>query len=82
MQLLPLLPALHVPLLYPQAAYFRRSIREVKRLEGVSRSPIFSAFAQLLEGLPTLRAFGVQQQFVTAQTLRVDGHNGIFLTYW
>ena len=75
------LPLLLV-LFFLMASYMRRSYRQVKRIEGVSRSPIFSAFAQLLEGLPTLRAFGVQQDFIAAHTRRVDLHNGNFLTYW
>ena len=37
--------------------YFRRVVREVKRLEGISRAPIFSHFSETISGLSTLRAF-------------------------
>jgi ABC-type multidrug transport system fused ATPase/permease subunit len=36
--------------------YFRLSSRELKRLEGVTRSPIFSMFSESLLGLATIRA--------------------------
>ena len=62
--------------------YFRRSIRELKRLEGISRSPIFSSFAEALDGLGTVRAFRAGPRLLRAHEARVDFHNGIFLCYW
>ena len=62
--------------------YFRRSIRELKRLEGVSRSPIFSSFAEALDGLGTVRAFRAGPRLLRAHEARVDRHNAIFLCYW
>ena len=40
-------------------AYFRRSIREMKRIEAVSRSPVYSSFTEALNGVNTIRAFKV-----------------------
>jgi ABC-type multidrug transport system fused ATPase/permease subunit len=37
--------------------YYRPVARELKRLDGVSRSPIYSHFSETLQGLPVLRAF-------------------------
>jgi ABC-type multidrug transport system ATPase subunit len=38
-------------------AYFRRSVREMKRIEAVSRSPVYSSFTEALNGVVTIRAF-------------------------
>lgn len=52
--------------------WFRVSARELKRTEGVSRSPIFSMLAASLTGLATIRGFGAQQAFVEENRRRVD----------
>lgn len=43
--------------------YFRQVSRETKRLESVSRSPIFAQFSETLGGLSTIRAFGKSAEF-------------------
>ena len=43
--------------------YFRRVSRETKRLENITRSPIYSQFSETLGGLDTIRAFGKSGQF-------------------
>jgi len=47
--------------------YYRQVAREIKRLDSISRSPIFALFSETLGGLSTIRAFGrssdFQQQF-------------------
>eukprot|EP00892_Ulva_mutabilis_P008206 jgi/Ulvmu1/5758/UM025_0012.1 len=37
--------------------YFQASVREIKRLDSVARSPIFTAVSNALTGLPTIRSF-------------------------
>nr|XP_039260104.1 multidrug resistance-associated protein 4-like [Styela clava] len=44
-------------------SYYLRTSRDIKRLEGSCRSPVFSLLSSTLQGLLTVRAFGVQQQF-------------------
>ena len=46
--------------------FYRNSSRELKRLESVAKSPIFSHFSETLNGLSTIRAFNTQQQFFEA----------------
>jgi ATP-binding cassette subfamily C (CFTR/MRP) protein 1 len=49
-----------VPMLfmfYRVRQYFSCTSRELKRLEAVSRSPVFSLFGETVSGLPHLRAF-------------------------
>ena len=41
---------------------YLRSGREIKRLEGITRSPIFASFSSTLEGLSTLRAYKLEDR--------------------
>lgn len=45
--------------------YFRNVSRETKRLESVSRSPVFALFSETLGGLSTIRAYGLGDVFLT-----------------
>ena len=49
------------------------SMKELKRLDGQSRSPVLSAFTASLDGLAAVRAFGIQraQQARLVEALRV-----------
>jgi ATP-binding cassette subfamily C (CFTR/MRP) protein 1 len=44
--------------------FYRASSREVKRLDSTSKSPVFALFAQSLDGLATIRAYGQAQRLV------------------
>ena len=44
--------------------YFRRSVREVKRLQSTTRSPAFAHFSDTLVGQTTIRAFGDEGRFM------------------
>jgi ABC-type multidrug transport system fused ATPase/permease subunit len=44
--------------------YFSKSSREIKRIDGISRSPIFSTFAETLNGLSTIRGFDQVSNFI------------------
>jgi ABC-type multidrug transport system fused ATPase/permease subunit len=59
--------------------YFRRSSREIKRLNAISRTPLLSLFAETLNGLTTIRAFGKVQEFVSMNTKLLDRHVQAFL---
>jgi ABC-type multidrug transport system fused ATPase/permease subunit len=52
--------------------YYRRTSREIKRLDGVTRSPIFAHLSATLNGLPTLRAYGVERTFELQNRLKID----------
>ncbi|XP_028267253.1 multidrug resistance-associated protein 1 isoform X2 [Parambassis ranga] len=54
--------------------FYVASSRQLKRLESVSRSPIYTHFNETLLGTSVIRAFGEQERFIHESDLRVD-HN-------
>ena len=59
--------------LYIQRYYLRTS-RELKRLDSVSRSPIYAHFQESLGGITTIRAYRQQQRFALENEWRVDAN--------
>uniref|UniRef100_A0A8C4EG28 Multidrug resistance-associated protein 1 n=1 Tax=Dicentrarchus labrax TaxID=13489 RepID=A0A8C4EG28_DICLA len=54
--------------------FYVASSRQLKRLESVSRSPIYTHFNETLLGTSVIRAFGEQERFIRESDQRVD-HN-------
>ncbi len=73
----PVFIALIIPLgalyLYIQRYYLRTS-RELKRLDSVSRSPIYAHFQESLSGMSTIRAYNQQKRFELENEWRVDAN--------
>lgn len=46
--------------------YYLKSSRDLRRLEGVNRSPVLSHFSDTLEGLVTIRAYKKEDAFLEA----------------
>lgn len=44
--------------------YYRSTSREIRRLDSVSRSPIYASFTETLDGAPTIRAFKSEDFFL------------------
>jgi len=62
-------------------AYLRSSV-ELKRLESVSRSPIFQHFGETLNGVSTIRAYGDEQRFIRENLRKVNDNNRPFILLW
>ena len=45
---------------------------QLRRLEAVSRSPVYSHFNETVQGAAVIRAFGEQQRFVRQAHRRID----------
>ena len=48
------------------------SSRQLKRLESVSRSPIYSNFGETVSGVTTIRAYRMEEQFIRHSEFTVD----------
>ena len=60
-----LVPPLAVLYIYMQRQY-RATSRELRRLDSVTRSPIYSTFSETLTGIYTIRAFGATERFLSS----------------
>ena len=62
--------------------YFRRfylmTSRSIKRLEGTTKSPIFSQLSSSLNGLVSIRAFNAEDKMVNEFDYRQDIHSSAF----
>ncbi|XP_060582248.1 ATP-binding cassette sub-family C member 4-like isoform X3 [Ruditapes philippinarum] len=58
--------------------YYIRTSRHIKRLEGTTRSPVFSHLSATLQGLHTIRAFGAEGKF----TEEFDCHQDLHTESW
>lgn len=56
------------------------SARQIKRIESLAKSPIFSFFSESLQGVSTIRAFKKQGSFVSVCRERVDVAAKAFVT--
>jgi ABC-type multidrug transport system fused ATPase/permease subunit len=60
-------------------AYYLSTSRELKRLDAVSKSPIFTWFSESLSGLSTIRAFNQQSLFIANNARRIDRNQMCYL---
>lgn len=63
-------------------AFYVRSSRELKRLESVSRSPIYQHFGETLVGVTTIRAYGDELRFIRDNLAKIDTNNRPFYYLW
>uniref|UniRef100_A0A8D8XGU9 ABC-type glutathione-S-conjugate transporter n=2 Tax=Cacopsylla melanoneura TaxID=428564 RepID=A0A8D8XGU9_9HEMI len=52
--------------------FYVATSRQLKRLESVSRSPIYSHFGETVTGCQSIRAYGVEERFIQESEQRVD----------
>lgn len=57
------------------AMFYRASARELKRLDAILRSSLYSHFSESLSGLATIRAYGETDRFLRENRKRVDIEN-------
>ncbi|WWD05496.1 hypothetical protein V865_003573 [Kwoniella europaea PYCC6329] len=59
--------------------YYLATSRELKRLDAVSRSPIFSFFGETLSGLPVIRGYGQKSRFIANNEARIDRNQACYM---
>lgn len=57
---------------YMSQRYFIKTSRELQRLDSISRSPIFALLSETLDGLPTIRAYNVEDKFIGRNQALLD----------
>lgn len=55
--------------------YYRASMRELKRLDALARSPLYAQVSETLTGLATIRAFRDEDRFIETCARLADLHN-------
>lgn len=76
-------PGFFVALMFRSVgAYYLKTSRDMKRLNSVSRSPIYVQFNETVLGVATIRAFGCQRRFTEENYKRIDANNRPFLWMW
>ena len=67
------MPAFAIGLVYRHLAIgYLNTGRDLRRMESNSRSPIFSEFGELLEGIVTVRAFSAEHRFLDGLHAKID----------
>ncbi|KAL7329109.1 hypothetical protein PS15p_207267 [Mucor circinelloides] len=61
---------------------FVSASRELKRMDSVSRSPLFSNFTETIIGVATIRAFGTTRQFLQDMLTQIDNNTRPFYYEW
>lgn len=69
-------------LFYKIYVYFAAASRDLKRLESVSRSPIYSSLSETLSGLETIRAYSDTSRFLVTHQLRMDANKKLLFHLW
>lgn len=78
----PLLLVFFVPLIiayYAVQKLYINIARQLKRIEGVTRSPINNHVSETVNGITSIRAYGLTKQFVREMLKKIDENNQ---SYW
>ncbi|CAF1620969.1 unnamed protein product, partial [Adineta ricciae] len=70
-----------IPTFFWLRKYYLRISRSLKRLESVTRSPIYALFSSTLNGLMTIRAFHNEEQFLNLFVNKINAHTRAFFLF-
>ncbi|KAJ7764128.1 hypothetical protein DFH07DRAFT_1059163 [Mycena maculata] len=81
-------PGFLFPAVFLGYVYYRLAIgylntgRDLRRMESNSRSPIYSDFGELLEGIVTVRAFSAENRFLDGLHQRATKSSKYWYSFW
>lgn len=76
-----------LPIFYYLYRYYSKTYRQLKKIESLTRSPIYSLFSSSVNGLTSIRAFKVEDSFIQTYLERIDANTRAYLhlkgvIYW
>ncbi|CAB4255585.1 similar to Saccharomyces cerevisiae YHL035C VMR1 Vacuolar membrane protein involved in multiple drug resistance and metal sensitivity [Maudiozyma barnettii] len=75
--------AIMISIMYYLIGYFYLAgSRELKRLDSITKSPIYQHFTETLVGVTTIRAYGDEIRFIKENLLKIDENNKPFFYMW
>ncbi|CAI5758659.1 unnamed protein product [Candida verbasci] len=75
--------AILIACLYYLVGYFYLTLsRELKRYESITKSPIHQHFSESLNGVATIRAYGIESRFMKQNLQAIDNNNRPFFYLW
>ncbi|KAJ3842758.1 hypothetical protein EV361DRAFT_888642 [Lentinula raphanica] len=78
-----LIPATILGFIYRELSIgYLNTGRDLRRMESNSRSPIFSDFSELLEGIVTVRAFSSEKRFLDNIHTKIDLTTRMWYAFW
>ncbi|KAJ7679731.1 multidrug resistance-associated ABC transporter [Mycena rosella] len=78
-----LFPAVILGFVYYRLALgYLNTGRDLRRMESNSRSPIYSDFGELLEGIVTVRAFSAEHRFLDNLHTRINTATKMWYVFW
>ncbi|KAF8890823.1 multidrug resistance-associated ABC transporter [Gymnopilus junonius] len=78
-----IIPAFFIGLAYHELAIgYLNTGRDLRRMESTTRSPIYSHFGELLEGIVTIRAFSAERRFLDGLHSKIDITTKMWYMFW
>ena len=65
-------------LYYFVGKWYLKASRDLKRIDSITKSPIFQHFSETLVGVCTIRAFGDEKRFILENMEKIDQNNKAF----
>ena len=70
-----------LPVFYYVRKRYVASSREIKRLDGITKSPVLAFFSSTLDGIATVRAYGMEEQFMKNFIQKIDRNNRVWFSH-
>lgn len=62
--------------------FYLASSRDLKRIDSITKSPVYQHFGETLSGVSTIRAYGIADKFAADNLAKIDDNNRPFFYMW